>query len=89
MPGSGVCGLSRYIANVGTRVRERMNELAMAKITAALADIPNPDEEDPEADPEELRHEILGERGIAWNRRLQMFSMAVKAGAGPARCWLS
>lgn len=29
-----------------------------------------------------LGHEILGERGIAWNRRLQMFSMAVKAGVG-------
>ena len=29
-----------------------------------------------------LGHEILGEGGIAWNRRLQMFSMAVKAGAG-------
>lgn len=28
-----------------------------------------------------LGHEILGERGIAWNRRLQMFSMAAKAGA--------
>ena len=28
-----------------------------------------------------LGHEILGEGGIAWNRRLQMFSMAVKAGA--------
>jgi glutathione S-transferase len=29
-----------------------------------------------------LGHEILGERGIAWNRRLQMFSMAAKAGVG-------
>lgn len=29
-----------------------------------------------------LGHEILGEGGIAWNRRLQMFSMAAKAGAG-------
>jgi glutathione S-transferase len=29
-----------------------------------------------------LGHEILGEGGIAWNRRLQMFSMAVKAGVG-------
>lgn len=29
-----------------------------------------------------LGHEILGEGGIAWNRRLQMFSMAVQAGAG-------
>jgi glutathione S-transferase len=29
-----------------------------------------------------LSHEILGEGGIAWNRRLQMFSMAVQAGAG-------
>ncbi|WP_295142218.1 glutathione S-transferase N-terminal domain-containing protein [uncultured Reyranella sp.] len=29
-----------------------------------------------------LGHEILGERGIAWNRRLQMFSMAVQAGMG-------
>jgi glutathione S-transferase len=29
-----------------------------------------------------LCHEILGEGGIAWNRRLQMFEMAVKAGAG-------
>lgn len=29
-----------------------------------------------------LSHEILGEGGIAWNRRLQMFAMTVKAGAG-------
>ncbi len=29
-----------------------------------------------------LSHEIMGEGGIAWNRRLQMFSMAVQAGAG-------
>ncbi len=29
-----------------------------------------------------LSHEIMGEGGIAWNRRLQMFSMAVRAGAG-------
>ena len=29
-----------------------------------------------------LGHEILGERGIAWNRRLQMFAMAVKLDAG-------
>lgn len=29
-----------------------------------------------------LGHEILGEGGIAWNRRLQMFAMAVKLGAG-------
>lgn len=29
-----------------------------------------------------LGHEILGERGIAWNRRLQMFATAAKAGVG-------
>ena len=29
-----------------------------------------------------LGHAILGEGGIAWNRRLQMFSMATKAGVG-------